>query len=411
MVPSAPCPRSTLARLHGITDEFVARLARARRGGRTAAPAARGDGERVQARRTCSGCCSRPGSAVSRRRFPNCWNRFGGWRTAARRARGRWASMPCTTGCCRCSTPQAQEEVFASGPVLAPGSPGPDRPRAPRPAAVCALTGQVVVGDRRDGRRLGDRRGADRAAGRRIVSGARGGARRRRSRSTMCGTPRACGAPAPTTSSSPTSSSRSTASSAVADIYAGTAPGARVHDGAPTYRWPMVPALALVGVDAGARRRRAGDRALRRAARRAGSWRIAVWRRRISPPRRSGLGDARVRLRALRALIAETADGIDQTRRPAASGCSRSVRADARLAAAHTVHECRAIIADLLEASGASAQFLSNPLQRAQARRGHRGRARGLRLRHEPRVGRGVGDWRQDLPDRDGLIATSGRPA
>ena len=31
----------------------------------------------------------------------------------------------------------------------------------------------------------------------------------------------------------------------VADIYAGTAPGAALH-GAATYRWPMVPALALV---------------------------------------------------------------------------------------------------------------------------------------------------------------------
>ena len=42
------------------------------------------------------------------------------------------------------------------------------------------------------------------------------------------------------------------------------------------------------------------------------------------------------------------------------------MRADARLAAAYTVHECKAIIADLMDASGASAQFLSNPLQRAK---------------------------------------------
>ena len=31
----------------------------------------------------------------------------------------------------------------------------------------------------------------------------------------------------------------------VTDIYAGTAPGAGLHDSA-TYRWPMVPALALL---------------------------------------------------------------------------------------------------------------------------------------------------------------------
>ncbi len=72
-----------------------------------------------------------------------------------------------------------------------------------------------------------------------------------------------------------------------------------------------------------------------------------------------------VRLRALRALITETAAGIEQI---VAGGerVTRSVRAEARLAAAHTVHESRSIIADLLGASGASAQFLSNPLQRAK---------------------------------------------
>lgn len=72
-----------------------------------------------------------------------------------------------------------------------------------------------------------------------------------------------------------------------------------------------------------------------------------------------------MRLSALRALIAATADEIEAI---VVSGgrVSRSVRADARLAAARTVHECRAIIADLLEAAGASAHFLSSPLQRAK---------------------------------------------
>ena len=37
----------------------------------------------------------------------------------------------------------------------------------------------------------------------------------------------------------------------MADIYGGTAPGARVHE-ASAYRWPLVPALALSGGDAGA---------------------------------------------------------------------------------------------------------------------------------------------------------------
>jgi 3-hydroxy-9,10-secoandrosta-1,3,5(10)-triene-9,17-dione monooxygenase len=93
----------------------------------------------------------------------------------------------------------------------------------------------------------------------------------------------------------------------VADIYGGTAPGARVNE-ASAYRWPLVPALALTA--------------------------------------------------AMPVLGA--------CERVAGLFVRRSVRANARLAAAYTVHECRSIIADLMEASGASAHFLSNPLQRAK---------------------------------------------
>jgi hypothetical protein len=46
------------------------------------------------------------------------------------------------------------------------------------------------------------------------------------------------------------------------------------------------------------------------------------------------------------------------------SETGRSVRAGVRAAVAHVVHESRSVIADLLELSGASAQFLDNPLQR-----------------------------------------------
>jgi alkylation response protein AidB-like acyl-CoA dehydrogenase len=150
---------------------------------------------------------------------------------------------------------------------------------------------------------------------------------------------------------------------AVADIYGGTAPGARVHD-APTYRWPLVPALALTAsmpVLGAAERvtelfaERLGDRVLA----------YSGVAQKDQPAAQIRLADAQVRLRALRALISETVGGIE---RIVAGGerVRRSVRADARLTAAHTVHECRAIIADLLEASGASAHFLSSPLQRAK---------------------------------------------
>ncbi|ORW41596.1 acyl-CoA dehydrogenase [Mycobacterium paraense] len=150
---------------------------------------------------------------------------------------------------------------------------------------------------------------------------------------------------------------------AVADIYGGTAPGARLHD-APTYRWPLVPALALT---ASMPVLGAAERVTELFAERLGE-RVLAYSgvaQKDQPAAQIRLGDARVRLRALRALIAETAEGIE---RIVARGerVSRSVRADARLAAAHTVRESRAVIADLLEASGASAQFLSNPLQRAK---------------------------------------------
>jgi len=150
---------------------------------------------------------------------------------------------------------------------------------------------------------------------------------------------------------------------AVADIYAGTAPGARAH-GVPTYRWPMVPALALT---AAMPVLGAAEQVTELFAERLGE-RVLAYSgvtQKDQPAAQIRLGEARVRLRALRALIADTADGIEQV---VASGerVTRSVRAEARLAAAHTVHECRTIIADLLEASGASAQFLSNPMQRAK---------------------------------------------
>lgn len=147
----------------------------------------------------------------------------------------------------------------------------------------------------------------------------------------------------------------------VADIYAGTAPGARAHD-APTYRWPMVPALALV---ASMPVLGAAERVTELFAERLGG-RVLAYSgaaQKDQPAAQIRLASARVRLRALRALVDETAGGIEDLV-VRGERVSRAVRADARLAAAHTVHESKAIIADLVEASGASAQFLSNPMQR-----------------------------------------------
>ncbi len=147
------------------------------------------------------------------------------------------------------------------------------------------------------------------------------------------------------------------------DIYGGTAPGAGLHDGT-AYRWPMVPALSLLAAmpALGAAERvadlfatRLGERVLA----------YSGLAQKQQPAAQIRLGDARVRLRALHGLLDDTVAMIegmvtDGTRIP------RSVRAQARVAAAHIVHESRAVVADLLESSGASAHFLHNPLQRAK---------------------------------------------
>lgn len=149
----------------------------------------------------------------------------------------------------------------------------------------------------------------------------------------------------------------------VTDIYAGTAPGAALH-GSGTYRWPMVPALALVAsMPALGAAEHVADVFAARLGERVLAYSGVPQKQ--QPAAQIRLGDARVRLRALDGLLTDTVATLeamvaDGTRIP------RAVRAKARVAAAHIVHESRSIIADLLESSGASAQFLDNPLQRAK---------------------------------------------
>ncbi|WP_099022074.1 acyl-CoA dehydrogenase family protein [Mycolicibacterium palauense] len=147
----------------------------------------------------------------------------------------------------------------------------------------------------------------------------------------------------------------------VADIYRGTAPGAALH-GAATYRWPMVPALALVAaMPALGSAEYAADLFAQRLSTRVMAYSGAA--QRDQPAAQIRLADARVRLAALRGLLAHTVAAIES----AMSGDApvpRARRAEARAAAAHIVHESRAVVAGLLEAAGASAHFLTNPLQR-----------------------------------------------
>ncbi|WP_066903244.1 acyl-CoA dehydrogenase family protein [Mycolicibacterium houstonense] len=147
----------------------------------------------------------------------------------------------------------------------------------------------------------------------------------------------------------------------VLDIYSGTAPGAGLHDSA-TYRWPMVPALALLAAMPALG---SAERVTKTYAQRLGE-RVLPYEgvmQKDKPIAQAHLAGAQVRMRALRALLADTVGEIEAI---VATGdpVEKPVRAQARLAAAHIVSESRAVIADLLGAGGASIHFLSSPLQR-----------------------------------------------
>jgi 3-hydroxy-9,10-secoandrosta-1,3,5(10)-triene-9,17-dione monooxygenase len=147
----------------------------------------------------------------------------------------------------------------------------------------------------------------------------------------------------------------------VTDIYKGTAPGAALHD-ADTYRWPMVPALALLAaMPALGSAERATDVYAERLSQRVLAYEGVTQKNK--PIAQAHLSEARVRLRALRGLLADT---VGQLESLVAAGdpVPRPARGEARLAAAHIVSESRGVITRLLAASGASAHFLDNPLQR-----------------------------------------------
>lgn len=147
----------------------------------------------------------------------------------------------------------------------------------------------------------------------------------------------------------------------VIDIYRGTAPGAGLHDSA-TYRWPMVPALALLAaMPALGSAERVTELYAERVAQRVLAYEGVM--QRDKPIAQARLAEAKVRLRALHGLLDDTVGQIETI---VANGdeVPQPVRGDARMAAAHIVHESRAVIAMLFEASGASVHFLDSPLQR-----------------------------------------------
>jgi alkylation response protein AidB-like acyl-CoA dehydrogenase len=147
----------------------------------------------------------------------------------------------------------------------------------------------------------------------------------------------------------------------IREIYSGTAPGAALHD-ASVYRWPLVPALAMTAAMPALG---SAERAVELFSERLAGRVLAHGggAQRDKPAAQMRLGEARVRLRACRALVEETMEAI-QCRLGHGERADLGVRADARLAAAHVVAESRRVIALLLAAAGGSAHFLGDPLQR-----------------------------------------------
>lgn len=147
----------------------------------------------------------------------------------------------------------------------------------------------------------------------------------------------------------------------VNDIYAGTAPGAGLHDSA-TYRWPMVPALALLAaMPALGSAERVTEIYAQRLAERVLPYEGVM--QKDKPIAQAHLAGAQVRLRSLRGLLADTVGEIEDIV-DSGDSVEKPVRAQARLAAAHIVAESKAVIGDLLGAGGASIHFLSSPMQR-----------------------------------------------
>ncbi|MUL46459.1 acyl-CoA dehydrogenase [Mycobacterium sp. CBMA293] len=147
----------------------------------------------------------------------------------------------------------------------------------------------------------------------------------------------------------------------VTDIYAGTAPGAGLHDSA-TYRWPMVPALALLAaMPALGSAERVTEMYAQRLAERVLPYEGVM--QKDKPIAQAHLAGAQVRLRSLRGLLADTVGEIEGIV-DSGDSVDKPVRAQARLAAAHIVAESRAMIGDLMGAGGASIHFLSSPMQR-----------------------------------------------
>ncbi len=149
----------------------------------------------------------------------------------------------------------------------------------------------------------------------------------------------------------------------VPKVYAGDSPGAAVH-ASDTYRWPIVSALALTAcmpVLGTAERvvELFGERLEGRILAYGGG------AQKDQPAAKMRLSEVTMRVAAVGGLALSVADDIENAVYRDGAVDLR-LRARARATAAHVVHECRAVIGDVLGAAGASAHFLDNPMQRAR---------------------------------------------
>ena len=147
----------------------------------------------------------------------------------------------------------------------------------------------------------------------------------------------------------------------VADMRDGSSAGAAWHD-SPIYRMPMLPVLALT----------AAAPAVGAAKQAAELFEARVRERTVygSTSKQSEKAVAQTRLGHAFASVRDAEVQLMQIAREVSAwghtedACPELERAQLRLRIAHAVKAARDVVRDVLEASGASAHFLDNPLQR-----------------------------------------------
>jgi alkylation response protein AidB-like acyl-CoA dehydrogenase len=144
----------------------------------------------------------------------------------------------------------------------------------------------------------------------------------------------------------------------VPDMVLGRAHGARLHEG-PLYRTPMIPILLLAAAMPAVGQARAVVSAFRTRLLERARLMGPVQAQRASAQIR--LAQAEIEVRQAELMLRDVAAAVMEKRDTA----TPAERAGWAASTAHVVHQCRRTILDVAEASGASAHFLSHPLQRA----------------------------------------------